>query len=64
MPVGASRAGVPTELHVSPGAFHGFNLVAAASVLQSALRDQGDAHLSRFSPTRRSVKLCEGTSNG
>ena len=53
-----------TELHVSPGAFHGFNLVAAASVLQSALRDQGDAHLSRFSPTRRSVKLCEGTSNG
>jgi acetyl esterase/lipase len=37
------RAGVPTELHVYPGAFHGFNMVANAKVSQSALRDQLDA---------------------
>ncbi len=37
------RAGVPTELHVYPGAFHGFNMVADAKVSQSAVRDQLDA---------------------
>jgi acetyl esterase/lipase len=37
------RAGVPTELHVYPGAFHGFNMVPGANVSQSALRDQLDA---------------------
>ena len=34
------RAGVPTELHVYPGAFHGYNLVADAQVSQTALRDE------------------------
>lgn len=34
------RAGVPTELHVYPGAYHGFNLTADAQVSQVAARDQ------------------------
>jgi acetyl esterase/lipase len=34
------RAGVPTELHVYPGAYHGFNMVANAQVSQVAARDQ------------------------
>ena len=33
------RAGVPTELHVYPGAFHGFNMVAEAKVSQALMRD-------------------------
>jgi acetyl esterase/lipase len=34
------RAGVPTELHVYPGALHGYNLVADAQVSQVAARGQ------------------------
>lgn len=34
------RAGVPTELHVHPGAYHGFILVPDAQVTQAAWRDQ------------------------
>lgn len=34
------RAGVPTELHVYPGAYHGFNMVADAQVTQAAARDE------------------------
>ena len=37
------RAGVPTELHVYPGAFHGFNMAASAKVSQAFVRDQLDA---------------------
>jgi len=37
------RAGVPTELHVYPGAFHGFDTVEGAKVSQSAARDRLDA---------------------
>jgi acetyl esterase/lipase len=33
------RAGVPTELHVYPGAFHGFGQVAEARVTQAYKRD-------------------------
>jgi acetyl esterase/lipase len=33
------RAGVPTELHIYPGAFHGFPLVADAKVSQAFARD-------------------------
>ena len=33
------RAGVPTELHVYPGAYHGFRMVADAQVTQAAERD-------------------------
>jgi acetyl esterase/lipase len=34
------RAGVPTELHVYPGVYHGFRMVADAQVTQTAQRDQ------------------------
>ncbi len=33
------RAGVPTEVHVYPGAFHGFNLVPSAHISQAFERD-------------------------
>ncbi|HEX8996017.1 MAG TPA: alpha/beta hydrolase [Ktedonobacterales bacterium] len=33
------RAGVPAELHVYPGAYHGFRMVASAQVTQTAHRD-------------------------
>lgn len=38
-----SRAGVPVELHVYPGAFHGFQRVAGTAVGQAANRDSLDA---------------------
>ena len=37
------RAGVPTELHVYPGAYHGFHFVAGARVTQGAYGDSRDA---------------------
>ncbi|MDC0718658.1 alpha/beta hydrolase [Nannocystis bainbridge] len=37
------QAGVPTELHVYPGAFHGFDMVAHAEVAQRFERDLRDA---------------------
>ena len=43
------RAGVPTELHVYPGAFHGFNMAASAKVSQAFVRDQLDALARAFS---------------
>ncbi len=33
------RAGVPTELHVYPGAYHGFEIATEADVTKRALRD-------------------------
>lgn len=41
------RAGVPVELHVYPGGFHGFDFDATADVSAQARRDSLDA-LSRF----------------
>jgi triacylglycerol lipase len=37
------RAGVPTELHVYPGAYHGFQWAAHTDVAQTAARDTQDA---------------------
>jgi acetyl esterase/lipase len=37
------RAGVPTELHVYPGAFHAFPIMAEAKVSQAFIRDYLDA---------------------
>ena len=37
------RAGVPTALHVYPGACHGFTLIAAAGVAQLFERDSPEA---------------------
>ncbi|GCE08531.1 alpha/beta hydrolase [Dictyobacter aurantiacus] len=34
------RAGVPVELHVYPGAYHGFRMVASAQVTETSARDQ------------------------
>lgn len=41
------RAGVPTELHVYPGAFHGFDIMPGAAVADSARADRVNA-LRRF----------------
>ncbi len=43
------RSGVPTELHVYPGAFHGFNMAANAKVSQAFTRDWLDALARAFS---------------
>lgn len=44
------RAGVPTELHVYPGAFHGFNMAIDAKVSQVMNRDLLDALVRALSP--------------
>jgi triacylglycerol lipase len=36
-------AGVPTELHIYPGAYHGFNLVANSRATHAFIRDSGAA---------------------
>lgn len=41
------RAGVPTELHVYPGAFHGFDILPLAAVSRQAIADR-KAALRRF----------------
>jgi acetyl esterase/lipase len=48
------RAGVPTELHVYPGAYHGFRMVANAQVTQTSHRDLLTALQHAFDPSRRS----------
>ena len=48
------RAGVPTELHVYPGAYHGFRMVANAQVTQTSHRDLLLALQHAFDPSRRS----------
>jgi acetyl esterase/lipase len=45
------RAGVPTELHVYPGAYHGFRMVPGAQVTQAAQRDQLAALKRAFDPS-------------
>ncbi len=50
------RAGVPTELHVYPGAYHGFRMVADAQVTQAAQRDQLAALKRAFDPSHHSDK--------
>ncbi len=44
------RAGVPTELHVYPGAFHAFDMMEGAAVAGQARRDSRAA-LARFMAT-------------
>jgi len=44
------RAGVPTELHVYPGVYHGFQMVPSAWATQAVARDQVDA-------ARRALRL-------
>ncbi|HET9110884.1 MAG TPA: alpha/beta hydrolase, partial [Ktedonobacterales bacterium] len=47
------RAGVPTELHVYPGAYHGFRMAANAQVTQIAERDQLTALRRALFPSHR-----------
>lgn len=47
------RAGVPTELHVYPAAYHGFDLTADARVTRSHARDSMDA-------LRRALRVNQG----
>ncbi len=49
------RAGVPTELHVYPGAYHGFRMVADAQVTQAAHQDQLAALKRAFDTSHRSA---------
>lgn len=44
------EAGVPTELHLYPGAYHGFNLVAGSAAATSVFRDMAAAIGRAFSP--------------
>ncbi len=47
------RAGVPTELHVYPGTYHGFRMVADAQVTQTSQRDLLAALKRALAPSRR-----------
>jgi triacylglycerol lipase len=38
-----ARAGVPVELHIYPGAFHGFGLVGETSLSRRARHDELEA---------------------
>lgn len=51
-----TRAGVALELHVYPGAFHGFDLAASARVAQTHARDRLDA-LRRAFATEHAERL-------
>lgn len=46
------REGVPTELHVYPGAFHGFNMMAESQVARAHTRDSLDALRRALYPPR------------
>src|SRR5262249_29962761 len=46
------RAGVPTELHVYPGAFHGFSRAATARVSKAYARDYHQALARAFESAR------------
>ena len=46
------RAGVPTELHVYAGAFHGFDLAPSAQVSRRARRDSDEALKTRLAGCR------------
>ncbi|GHO49586.1 alpha/beta hydrolase [Ktedonospora formicarum] len=52
-----TRAGVPTELHVYPGVYHGFRMVPNARVTQTADRDQLAALRRAFTPSHRPGNL-------
>jgi triacylglycerol lipase len=41
------QAGVPTELHVYPGAFHGFDMLAPSAAVSKQFKAERDAALKR-----------------
>ncbi|MDB5080650.1 MAG: alpha/beta hydrolase [Chloroflexi bacterium] len=50
------RAGVPTELHLYPGAYHGFNLDPRAQVSQAYERDYFNALRRALAPDRNTAQ--------
>jgi triacylglycerol lipase len=58
------RAGVPTELHVYPGAYHGFEIAPQAKVTQAAQRDALNAMVRALYPNRSMETLGGARSNG
>lgn len=52
-----ARAGVPTELHVYPGAYHGFPRAANARVTKAYSRDYVNALQRAFEPARVPVPI-------
>ena len=48
-----ARAGVPVELHIYPGAFHGFQLVGETSVSRRARHDEVEALRAAFAASVR-----------
>jgi triacylglycerol lipase len=59
-----TRAGVPTELHVYPGAYHGFEIAPQAKVTQAAQRDALNAMVRALYPDRSMETLGGARSNG
>jgi len=54
------REGVPTELHVYPGAFHGFNMMAESRVARAHDRDSMDALRRALRPQRDTAPATTG----
>jgi len=52
-----NRAGVPTELHVYPGAFHSFNRVGSASIAHRLRADYMQALNAAFRPSLPKIHL-------
>lgn len=50
------REGVPTELHVYPGAYHAFNLAPEAHISQAFTRDMLDALRRALAPRQEAVR--------
>jgi acetyl esterase/lipase len=55
-----TRAGVPVELHVYPGAFHGYQLVGETSLSRRARRDEMEALHAAFAAPAQASAIAAG----